>query len=1403
MAPAPIEGVGNTKEGETLGYPLVGPFFPTGMANFSTWMRARIPYKDFSNFQQFKNNQIENPDLFDSTGDGQIDLIPIKCDDGSGNGRNNFGTSPNCWLQYNASRKIETFTINSDFYGSFGSLIFKGGFAGDATTPVLSTAYVSGDSNTPSAPVVEAGLNTRTSTVNGTTAGWTIPKSQTIFKPGYARVDGFSPKDIVEALAGKNWSDKEYWVGLGKDIEWDDAKTQRYGEKDAWINKNVKNYKGYYDKFVEKFQKISQNAVSGELNEIYDRAKKYHEQAVKDAGQGAATNPAKVVECFSVTAAMTIAPWMFWTIECLTRIGIFCELSFREQVFLQDAADVDGAAIAARVEGDVLDTVADSVEAVSLEIQLAEADKLSQDEIKNRQKLIKQCALMTNMEFLKNDYRSWIKSRAPLNHDSSLGPWSPYQYRFHNIDTEEGERTAIMNKLVLPTFDQIEPFINMTPEVHACLVPKIRLFKVFSNPFIERIDEVEISFENFENPSRIAGLESATFDRGGGAGIKEFSFSFEGSNPATSRNDIKANLTMYFQSFNDFIRERKICRGSNPACSYRYVDLVLFPVSANSSTIAGYGHSAKFAYDPSYYRIRADVGWQIRDDAEFAAILNARGGNKLARFQSSLARINKSFYLNMVDHEFDVRPDGTVEMKIAYRAYLESVMKSPALDALATPKVQETRKSFNKELDKVMSSEVCSADEVASLMAAYGVIEDTLIRRAYQSIMERLIARRRIFHADFEEKDMEDFARMGYFTRRPRFVGEPVDVSEASKSGKFKAAGKSVEGRDFKVHNNKVDENFKPPDIRNTEVRVNFFHLGDLLYTVMDCMYLENGKQMNPAVERTKLLLGSFNYDTVMGSEVTKHHANIADIPISTEYFYEWFTQNVVKAKRKSYPIMNFVRDLCNGLIVEALGEVCFNKQLNKKMRFQTGNFLAVAPNGDPFVGMNKAKDYIINVDKHYGPTSTKKLPLDMDSKDNGISKMYNYMVIYPVTAPTFHKGEGNFIEDGNQGIYHYEIGADRGIVKSVKFSKTDMQYIREARFFRNGFDGLMQLGAVYKVTLDMIGNTLYYPGMEIFLDPRGIGGQSFDPTIGPGRNKKASVANALGFGGYHIVTRVNSVLTPGSFKTTLDAQFHYSGDGNLSGTRSSETKGGASKRRRNNEPGKNPQACQAVLNRRTTDASQLISDPSHDIRFPIEDKLDGKRVSDIIGSTPSDKDGSFPIPAPLLEHNDGFVPTAGVSSDPNAESPTKSTVTGVVESEMTLENDPSVQAAVGKGDENDFKSPDTNKIIKDLNAPVGKQMKAEEQPVTKRYGPGKLKLQAGIEVAFDYGYETDIFLTENKLGRVEQFFKVDKNTNIAKLVFEGQKCPIGKSAAQCAYIKTAENVYKNFYLSMEGGAKK
>jgi hypothetical protein len=100
------------------------------------------------------------------------------------------------------------------------------------------------------------------------------------------------------------------------------------------------------------------------------------------------------------------------------------------------------------------------------------------------------------------------------------------------------------------------------------------------------------------------------------------------------------------------------------------------------------------------------------------------------------------------------------------------------------------------------------------------------------------------------------------------------------------------------------------------------------------------------------------------------------------------------------------------------------------------------------------------------------------------------------------------------------------------------MAYIREARYLREGVDGLLQLGAVYRVTLNMFGNTLFYPGMLLYVNPFGLGGEDFLP------NKPNSIANKLGLGGYHLIEKVNSSITSGLFKTTVEAMFVYSGDG-------------------------------------------------------------------------------------------------------------------------------------------------------------------------------------------------------------------------------------------------------------------
>ena len=227
--------------------------------------------------------------------------------------------------------------------------------------------------------------------------------------------------------------------------------------------------------------------------------------------------------------------------------------------------------------------------------------------------------------------------------------------------------------------------------------------------------------------------------------------------------------------------------------------------------------------------------------------------------------------------------------------------------------------------------------------------------------------------------------------------------------------------------------------------------------------------------------------------------------------------------------------------------ETCFRNELEKSLQFKTTNFLAAKttgntdPIGSRLVSGNKL---ILDLDSEYR-NGILPLKSDVTGAGSDISNLYNYVVIYVDLPKVDTNKRGDKNSDGKQGIFHYQLGRPEGILKKIKFSKSDMQYIREARFFRHGHDGLMQLSSVYKVSMDMVGNTLYYPGMEIFIDPRGLlgAGSEFDPTIGF-KDGTPSIANKLGFGGYHIVTRVNSSIGPGKFTTTVDALFSYSGDG-------------------------------------------------------------------------------------------------------------------------------------------------------------------------------------------------------------------------------------------------------------------
>ena len=102
-------------------------------------------------------------------------------------------------------------------------------------------------------------------------------------------------------------------------------------------------------------------------------------------------------------------------------------------------------------------------------------------------------------------------------------------------------------------------------------------------------------------------------------------------------------------------------------------------------------------------------------------------------------------------------------------------------------------------------------------------------------------------------------------------------------------------------------------------------------------------------LENTKIVLGHFEFDPYQGQGSSGKY-NISNIPISVDFFGEWFKKNILnqKSTRRTFPILNFIRNLSNYLVNNGLLETCVNRNVEKAIRFQTGQISAISEDGDP-----------------------------------------------------------------------------------------------------------------------------------------------------------------------------------------------------------------------------------------------------------------------------------------------------------------------------------------------------------------------------------------------------------------------------------------------------------------------
>lgn len=769
-------------------------------------------------------------------------------------------------------------------------------------------------------------------------------------------------------------------------------------------------------------------------------------------------------------------------------------------------------------------------------------EKLTEEELENRKKFFKQCALLMNLPTLRVKYDEELRARYENK--------AIYDDRFYMAYSKRGGQEKLLSNMLTSKNEQ--KLLEIENHVLSSLMPKIRLFKVSEKN--GRIKNTEFVFNAtaddslsraFSSAGRIgdtaASIASAAvgasfgapqiqaiqqpkflggeFDKGSGCGLKEFSFEFNGTNPAEARNDIKATLKLYFQSFNDFIRTRKAKDGKT---TYRYVDLIIQPTpDPKTNKVEGIEVVSDREFHPSFYRIRADVGYYT-------------DGIKDEELKKAIEVSNKSLFLNMVDHDIQFKTDGSVEISISYRAYVESLLKHPKLDALASPELIEKRQENARLLALELSKKRCSKERIQELQVATAAAETVLLRKSLSSILSRLRERDAIYQVQVNDGDRQQFLTDGFFKKCKLNTGV-----KASSNGSETDVGVVLSTG---LPENSDEFNFV--DDKNGVVQ--FFFFGDLLYTILDCVFKYNSGKLRPNVgfANSKIILGSFEFDPFQIFANSDTVFNIAQMPISVDFFSRWFVDEVMsqQSTRKTFPVMNFIRSLTNQLIKKSLLEGCVNRKIEKSLVFRTSQVTAHVDDGvDPLSAENRLKEA-----KRVGMEvsdlrSRGVLPLrgGGDNQEDP-NNFFNYIVVSTGGSSLSYSGTGRYLDDIEQGRLHVNIGQNSGLVKSISLSKSDQQYIREARFFQQGIDGLLQLSAVYVATLEMFGNTLFYPGMEFFFNPYGLGGGTDfgSPT------DRSSVANKLGIGGYHTITSVRSSITPGSFKTTVAGQQYYSGDG-------------------------------------------------------------------------------------------------------------------------------------------------------------------------------------------------------------------------------------------------------------------
>lgn len=746
--------------------------------------------------------------------------------------------------------------------------------------------------------------------------------------------------------------------------------------------------------------------------------------------------------------------------------------------------------------------------------------------------------------------------------------------RYKNFTCVHGDPNRVVTNL--NSHEDLEALVNITPDQLARLQPKFRLFKTFFNAKGEEVADLEFKFDEYADQESLADtitvnrgdteikIPQHKVSRGGGVGLKKFDWKYRGVNPAEASNIIEAEMVLRFENMYELTKVRRGIATNGEEVKYRFVDLLLpekkkvnaaelktkdREKSASSWDVNIPRYDRTKIYNPNYFSFKVDVGWNDaskyidQDDPRYKDLMKA------------LEKDRKTFVLTLTRHNIDFSQEGPVEVTMFANARFDIASSSPESDVFnlyqsrikvlkdSLSGVSKRKKTINKNCkDKVGFKETRKEVNEELKQDAKNLEKRINLekQRVYAALMQDLVDCDRVFNVEipFEQIGLyqediywgllqeqklrsNEFLATNRSSNRKQTPNIIINKLGESTIGSFlnNCGSDKVEDAHRRIKE-EVDQQQKQRIDQEAETyNIPFIFLGDILEVGLEALFGPN----NPYTNKSKMLVS----DYIIEDPRTKERVsiNLADIPVSLAKFKQWFLHNVYSKARDTYPAKHFIKNVVEGLITESIApEACFYGVNSRTVKVSTTSFILPRSNGEELLDPQNCGRIFLN-----------KL-LNIEEKAKNTTDVTTYYMLFSYDSNP-EDMVSNYLEDAKRGIFHFGLGLDQGLIKTINFDRTDLKYLREARLVGDsGENSFRRLREVYNIKVDMVGNDIYRPGQLLYVNPSTLAFGS--------ENNPESAGHALGLVGYYQIIDVDSYIEPGKFETKITAKWVSSGLG-------------------------------------------------------------------------------------------------------------------------------------------------------------------------------------------------------------------------------------------------------------------